>query len=55
MPRIRVQRELRDKSMEAGRWRDLPAAQMLREFMRDYAKLIIRSDCVLLKRPRSKA
>ena len=34
--RIRVQRELRDKFMEACRDKDVPAAQVLREFMRDY-------------------
>lgn len=34
--RIRVQRELRDKFIEACRNRDVPAAQVLREFMREY-------------------
>jgi hypothetical protein len=34
--RIRVQRELRDKFTEACRRSDKPAAQVLREFMRDY-------------------
>lgn len=34
--RIRVQRELRDKFVEACRAQDKPAAQVLREFMRDY-------------------
>jgi len=34
--RIRVQRELRDKFVEACREQDKPAAQVLREFMRGY-------------------
>ena len=34
--RIRVQRALRDKFTEACRRTDKPAAQVLREFMRDY-------------------
>lgn len=34
--RIRVQRELRDKFLEACHKQDLPAAQVLREFMRGY-------------------
>jgi hypothetical protein len=34
--RIRVQRELRDQFLEACRAQDKPAAQVLREFMRDY-------------------
>lgn len=34
--RIRVQRELRDKFVEACRRQDVPAAQVLREFMREY-------------------
>lgn len=34
--RIRVQRELRDKFVEACRKQDIPAAQVLREFMRGF-------------------
>jgi hypothetical protein len=34
--RIRVQRELRDQFLGACRADDRPAAQVLREFMRDY-------------------
>ena len=34
--RIRVQRELREKSLEICREQDKPAAQVLREYMRDY-------------------
>lgn len=34
--RIRVQKELRDKFIEACRRRDVPAAQVLREFMRGF-------------------
>jgi hypothetical protein len=34
--RIRIQRELRDQFLEACRAQDKPAAQVLREFMRDY-------------------
>ncbi|MEW8547983.1 MAG: hypothetical protein AB2693_31135 [Candidatus Thiodiazotropha sp.] len=34
--RIRVQRDLREQFLEACRAQDKPAAQVLREFMRDY-------------------
>lgn len=34
--RIRIQRELRDKFMAACHRQDVSAAQVLREFMRDY-------------------
>jgi hypothetical protein len=34
--RIRVERELRDEFVAACRDEDRPAAQVLREFMRDY-------------------
>lgn len=34
--RIRVQRELRDKFTHACREKDVPAAHVLREFMREY-------------------
>jgi predicted transcriptional regulator len=34
--RIRVQRELREKFLEICREQDKPAAQVLREYMRDY-------------------
>ncbi len=34
--RIRVERELRDKFLETCRERDRPAAQVLREFMRQF-------------------
>lgn len=34
--RIRVQRELRDQFLEVCRAQDKPAAQVLREFMREY-------------------
>lgn len=34
--RIRVQRELREQFLEACRRQDKPAAQVIREFMRDY-------------------
>lgn len=34
--RIRVQRELREKFLAACRADDKPAAQVIREFMRDY-------------------
>jgi hypothetical protein len=35
--RIRVQRELRDRFLEACRSKDVPASHVLREFMRAYA------------------
>jgi hypothetical protein len=35
--RIRVQRELRDRFLEACRTNDTPASHVLREFMRAYA------------------
>lgn len=34
--RIRIPRELRDQFLEVCRAQDKPAAQVLREFMRDY-------------------
>ena len=34
--RIRVQRDLREQFLEVCRAQDKPAAQVLREFMRDY-------------------
>lgn len=34
--RIRVQRDLREQFLEACRTQDRPAAQIIREFMRDY-------------------
>jgi hypothetical protein len=34
--RIRVERELREKFLELCRAQDRPAAQVLREFMREY-------------------
>jgi len=34
--RIHVQRELREKFLEICRGQDKPAAQVLREYMRDY-------------------
>lgn len=34
--RIRVQRELREQFLEACKAQDKPAAQVLREFMRNY-------------------
>ena len=34
--RIRVQRDLREEFLEICRAQDKPAAQVLREFMRDY-------------------
>ncbi|VAW70348.1 hypothetical protein MNBD_GAMMA09-3329, partial [hydrothermal vent metagenome] len=34
--RIRVQRDLREKFIEVCRAQDKPAAQVLREFMREY-------------------
>ena len=34
--RIRVQRELREQFLEACKAQDKPAAQVLREFMREY-------------------
>lgn len=34
--RIRVQRELREQFVEACRAEDKPAAQVLRDFMRDF-------------------
>lgn len=36
--RIRVQRDLRDKFLAVCREQDKPAAQVLREFMRDYVR-----------------
>lgn len=36
--RIRVQRELRDRFLEVCRAQDKPAAQVLRQFMRDYVE-----------------
>jgi Ribbon-helix-helix protein len=34
--RIRVEKALRDEFLDACHARDLPAAQVIREFMRDY-------------------
>lgn len=34
--RIRIERELREKFLETCRSQDRPAAQVLREFMREY-------------------
>jgi hypothetical protein len=34
--RVRVEREIRDDFLEACRAHDRPAAQVIREFMRDY-------------------
>ncbi|MEJ2375540.1 MAG: hypothetical protein P8Y71_08990 [Pseudolabrys sp.] len=36
--RIRVQKELRERFLEACRAQDKPAAQVLREFMRAYVQ-----------------
>ena len=36
--RIRVQRELREQFLEACRAEDKPAAQVIREFMREYIR-----------------
>jgi hypothetical protein len=36
--RIRVQRELREQFLEACKAQDKPAAQVLREFMREYVE-----------------
>lgn len=36
--RIRVQRDLRDKFLEVCRTQDKPAAQVIREFMREYVE-----------------
>lgn len=36
--RIRVQKELREQFLEACRAQDKPAAQVLREFMREYVR-----------------
>ncbi len=37
--RIRVQRDLREQFLEVCRAQDKPAAQVLREFMREYVAL----------------
>ena len=37
--RIRLERTLREEFVEACRAQDLPAAQVLRAFMRDYVSL----------------
>lgn len=36
--RIRVQRDLRDSFIDACRAQDKPAAQVIRQFMRDYVE-----------------
>jgi len=36
--RIRIERELRDEFLAACQDQDRPAAQVLREFMRDYVR-----------------
>jgi hypothetical protein len=36
--RIRVQRDLRDKFLQTCRAQDKPAAQVIREFMREYVE-----------------
>ena len=36
--RIRVERSLREEFLETCRSRDVPAAQVIRAFMRDYVK-----------------
>ena len=37
--RIRVQRDLREQFLDACRAQDKPAAQVLREFMREYVEV----------------
>lgn len=37
--RIRVQRDLRDRFLEVCRAQDKPAAQVIREFMREYVEI----------------
>lgn len=37
--RIRIQRDLREQFLEVCRVQDKPAAQVLREFMRDYVRV----------------
>lgn len=41
--RIRVQRKLREEFLEACRVEDKPAAQVIREFMRDYVNKYIQA------------
>ena len=48
--RIRVERELRDKFLELCRAQDRPAAQVLREFMRDFVSKHPANDLPLKKR-----
>jgi len=50
--RIRVQRELREQFLEACKAQDKPAAQVLREFMREYVanKPTVETDLNLQKR-----
>jgi hypothetical protein len=45
--RLRVEKELRQDFVEACRASGKPAAQVLREFMRDY----VRKERVMLQRP----
>lgn len=51
--RIRVQRDLRDKFLEVCRTQDKPAAQVIREFMRDYVEHQGQSAGLSIRRPPS--
>ena len=53
--RIRVQRELREKFLEICREQDKPAAQVLREYMREYvAEHEVANDAASTRRKRGK-
>jgi len=52
--RIRVQRELREQFIEACRSQDKPAAQVLREFMREYVEENMASPASSEKREQSR-
>ena len=45
--RIRVQRDLRDRFLAACRAQDIPAAQVLRRFMREYVERQEGSQCCI--------
>jgi hypothetical protein len=52
--RIRIERELRDKFLATCREQDRPAAQVIREFMREYVSANQDASATVLKGRKSK-
>lgn len=52
--RIRIERELREKFLATCREKDRPAAQVIREFMRDYVSANQNASATALKGRKSK-